>query len=103
MVNLVTVYNNVVSNDSIKMISGSTMLEMSILAVSFNSNNERLLETYESLVNSLRERDMSEAIENIGIALSATYDNARIMIDMFNRIIREGNLFFTEDQVDCNG
>lgn len=103
MVNLVTVYNNVVSNDSIKMISGSTMFEMSILAVSFNSNNERLLETYESLVNSLRERDMSEAIENIGIALSATYDNARIMIDMFNRIIREGNLFFTEDQVDCNG
>lgn len=103
MVNLVTVYNNVVSNDSIKTISVSTMFEMGILAVSFNSNNEKLLETYESLVNSLRESDMSEAIENIGIALSATYDNARIMIDMFNRIIREGNLFLTEDQVDCNG
>lgn len=103
MVNLVTVYNNVVSNDSIKTISVSTMFEMGILAVSLNSNNEKLLETYENLVNSLRESDMSEVIENIGIALSATYDNARIMIDMFNRIIREGNLFLTEDQVDCNG
>lgn len=103
MVNLVTLYNDTVEHDPVKMISDSTIFEMGLLAASLDSTNERLSEACESFFSSLRTRDMSEAVEHIGVALGATYDNARIMIDMFNRIMRESSYDLTGRQVCNNG
>jgi len=91
MISLIRIYNDTVHFEPIKVISDNTLFNMSITVATIDS---RLIAAHDNLVVALTQGNMSEAMEHIGTALIATYDNTRTMIDMFNHIIRN---FYSDD------
>lgn len=91
MRDLITIYNKEISAVPINMLTEDTILMTSIMQLAVSDVNLRFNNACQELVTALRSSDMSEAMEQVGVALTATYDNARIMIDMFNFIVEETN------------
>lgn len=89
MVNLINVYNNKVKNMPIKILTDETVFITSIMQVAVEDINSRFNNACNELISVLDSNNVSEAVEQIGIALMVTYDNARVMIDMFNRIMAD--------------
>lgn len=92
MLSLTSVFNNNVRLIPIKIISDDTLLFKESNTVNILDNtNVRILNAYNDLFHALALGDVSEAIERIGVALRATYDNTRTMINLFNRLTEETN------------
>lgn len=88
MINLINVYNNTVKNIPIKILTDETVFITSIMQVSVEDINSRFNNACNELISVLNSNNVSEAVEQV---LMVTYDNARVMIDMFNRIMADTN------------
>lgn len=73
----------------IKILTDETVFITSIMQVAVEDINSRFNNACNELISVLDSNNVSEAVEQIGIALMVTYDNARVMIDMFNRIMAD--------------
>lgn len=94
MVDLISIYNKA-THVPIKILTDDTVFTAGIMQVAVENVNTSFNTACSNLIMALNSNDMSEAMERVGIALRTTYDNARVMIDMFNHIVEETGNHYT--------